>query len=590
MKYETQSKLAPVVIILVGLCILAVMFFLPSQTTTAYADEPSPGVTPVPNSPYFTSTTTTLASGQSVDRYSINGPSHPPAGFDAQRMAAQLSATASMLTVPAYDWVYGCSAVSASMIAGYYDRNGYPNMYTGPTASGVMPLDNSSWPTWVDSNGDTYPNLPLAASHNGVDGRATRGSIDDYWVSYGSGANDPYVTGGWAQHTWGTAVGDYMKTGQAAYGNTDGSTAFYNYTSSSAALTCADMVSGGISTVDGTYGRKLFYEARGYTVTDCYNQKTDNNGGGFTYAMYKAQIDAGRPILLNLAGHSIVGVGYDPASTTIYVHDTWDYLNHSMTWGSSYAGMSLLSVSVVNLQGSTPPSVVPTPKAPTGKIADKTPTYKWTKVSGATKYRIQLKKGTKVIYAYAVPASACGSTVCTKTPTTKLTNASYKWRVQAMVGGAWKAYSVYKSFTINTKPKAGYWSGSFNSFYVTPSQTYVKNFKISISVPACGITGTITRTTAVPIVSKKFSFGGSFYANGAFSTIAKGSGQTGLSSFYISGCGYVSGGPWAWTATWKNTTQPTYVLQKDLQPSIFQTQLLQSQEFDDSITIDVVVP
>jgi len=39
---------------------------------------------------------------------------------------------------------------------------------------------------------------------------------------------------------------------------------------------------------DGTYGRKLFYEARGYTVTDCYNQKTDNNAGGFTFAMYKA--------------------------------------------------------------------------------------------------------------------------------------------------------------------------------------------------------------------------------------------------------------------------------------------------------------
>ena len=54
------------------------------------------------------------------------------------------------LTVPAFNWVFGCSSVSGAMIAGYYDRNGFANMYTGPTNGGVMPLDNSSWPTWSD--------------------------------------------------------------------------------------------------------------------------------------------------------------------------------------------------------------------------------------------------------------------------------------------------------------------------------------------------------------------------------------------------------------------------------------------------------
>jgi hypothetical protein len=68
-------------------------------------------------------------------------------------------------------------------------------------------------------------------------------------------------------------------------------------------------------------------------VTDCYNQKTDNNGGGFTFALFKAEIDAGRPVLLNLEGHSIVGVGYNDSSKTVYIHDTWDYDTHSMTWG-----------------------------------------------------------------------------------------------------------------------------------------------------------------------------------------------------------------------------------------------------------------
>ena len=74
---------------------------------------------------------------------------------------------------------------------------------------------------------DTYPNNPLIASHNGLDGRSTRGSIDDYWISYGSSASDPYITGAWTQHAWGDAIGDYMKTSQSAHGNIDGSTSFY---------------------------------------------------------------------------------------------------------------------------------------------------------------------------------------------------------------------------------------------------------------------------------------------------------------------------------------------------------------------------
>jgi len=82
--------------------------------------------------------------------------------------------------------------------------------------------------------------------------------------------------------------------------------------------------------------RKLFYEARGYTVTDCYNQKTDNNGGGFTLNNFKAEIDAGHPVLLNLAGHSIVGYGYN--GSTIYIRDTWDNdpsQTYTMPWGGA---------------------------------------------------------------------------------------------------------------------------------------------------------------------------------------------------------------------------------------------------------------
>jgi hypothetical protein len=221
-----------------------------------------------------------------------------------------------------------------------------------------MPISDTSWPTWSDGD-RTYVNNPLVASHNGVDGRTTRGSIDDYWIEYGSSANDPYITGGWPQHTWGSAIGDYMKTSQSAYDNSDGSTSFYNYTSSNKKLTCSTMQSQGIADEDGTYGRKLFYEARGYTVSDCYSQRTDNSiSGGFSLANFKEQIDAGHPVFLNLEGHSVVGFGYD--GSTIYIRDTWDSNPnnlHTMTWGGSYSGMALQSVSIVRLASAPEPEL-----------------------------------------------------------------------------------------------------------------------------------------------------------------------------------------------------------------------------------------
>jgi len=127
------------------------------------------------------------------------------------------------------------------------------------------------------------------------------------------------------------------------------------------------MVTYSIADKDGTYGRKLFYEARGYTVTDCYSQKTDNTiPGGFSFNQFKAEIDAGRPVMLNLVGHTVVGVGYDDTTNTVYIHDTWDFNNHTMTWGGSYSGMELLSVSIVNLEPVEPVQNAVTVFSPNG--------------------------------------------------------------------------------------------------------------------------------------------------------------------------------------------------------------------------------
>jgi hypothetical protein len=95
--------------------------------------------------------------------------------------------------VPAFEWSYGCSATSAAMLFGYYDRTGYSNMYVGPTNGGVCPLDNSVWGPGI---GGSAAECPLSATHNGIDGRTTRGHVDDYWISLDSSSPDPYIQNG----------------------------------------------------------------------------------------------------------------------------------------------------------------------------------------------------------------------------------------------------------------------------------------------------------------------------------------------------------------------------------------------------------
>jgi len=142
-----------------------------------------------------------------------------------------------------------------------------------------------------------------------------------------------------------------MKTSQSTYNNKDGSTRFYYYTNGAAYR--------GTLVDDGGYGFELFVESRGYNVTDRYNQyilgyDPDGDGTqyepvtqGFTYDDYKAEIDAGWPVMIHVKGHTMVGVGYDDETNLMYIHDTWDYDTHTMTWGGEYSGMQHMGVTII---------------------------------------------------------------------------------------------------------------------------------------------------------------------------------------------------------------------------------------------------
>jgi hypothetical protein len=86
-----------------------------------------------------------LAQDPGIEVLVIDGPPTPPPGYDPTPVEVVPATAVKLSDVPAFDWSYGCSATSGAMMAGYYDRTGYDDMYTGPNNGGVCPLNNGTW-------------------------------------------------------------------------------------------------------------------------------------------------------------------------------------------------------------------------------------------------------------------------------------------------------------------------------------------------------------------------------------------------------------------------------------------------------------
>lgn len=312
---------------------IALSLLLLTSTQTVFAN------------PYSSTKTVALEDGTSIDIVVANSPATPPGGMVAAANFATVSAVTEgdivkISGVPAFNSSYGSSAIAGAMIAGYYDRTGYPNMYTGPTNGGVMPLENLTDWGW-----GSYE-CPLSATKNGLDGRTIRGHVDDYFVATNTNGPDPY-DGNWTEHTIGDCTGDYMKTSKwfpnssnepifAENINKDGAAVFI-LSSAGDPVTASYLEGTTYNQYDAGYGLKLFFESRGYTVTNMYNQYINPyKTSGFTYEQYKAEIDADRPVMLHLSGHIVVGIGYNKTNNEITFHDSWDHSEHTMTWGGTY--------------------------------------------------------------------------------------------------------------------------------------------------------------------------------------------------------------------------------------------------------------
>ncbi|HNS20454.1 MAG TPA: hypothetical protein PKH24_08135 [Sedimentisphaerales bacterium] len=247
-----------------------------------------------------------------------------------------------------YDWWYGCSATSAGMAMGYYDRNGYAGLsYSNLVAGGVAE----------------------ASTHGGVMGTweylaqyaiASPGHAADFYsdpTSYGASGDDTYAGRAF------DCLADFMGTNQDAYGNSNGGTTFYYYTNG-LPTPAADLYSYGFGDYDGMCGIGEYVEYCGYSVTQLYTQATNNVSGaeilGFSFENYMAEIDAGRVVLLHVEGHTMIGVGYGD-NNLVYLYETWYEGLDSMIWGGEFSGMGMWGVTVLELAGGD--AMVPAPGA-----------------------------------------------------------------------------------------------------------------------------------------------------------------------------------------------------------------------------------
>lgn len=265
-------------------------------------------------------------------------PTHP-IPHTAMLSMEQMSATSKMLDgVPKAGWTYGCAPTAAGMLFGYYDSHGYSNMYAGDVPSYM---------------GTSHP-LIASPEH-----------VADYWTAIDAKGPDPWVSNG-SEHEFGDCVADFTGSNQwrwdyvlndgLADASRDGATTLF--ATSGTLYDYTPVNSKGEPQADFTHGLRLFVEARGYSVAfsdghyQNYTANIDTRGGSFTYADYVAEIDAGRPVLIQLSGHTMLGVGYDPslyAKGGVLVHDTWGDYVAQMEWGGYYSGRVQKYVTVLEL-------------------------------------------------------------------------------------------------------------------------------------------------------------------------------------------------------------------------------------------------
>lgn len=135
---------------------------------------------------------------------------------------------------------------------------------------------------------------------------------------------------------------------------------------------------------------------------------------------------------------------------------------------------------------------VPTLQAPRLVISLTTPTYKWSKISAASLYQLQVYQGSTVKIDMNITTASC-STICKYTPSSTLSYSTYKWRVRTKVGGVWKDWTAFTYFIVSPAFNAQF-NGNANGWASLGGTWYIGTEYIYTSGVSSGYSSNVYRT------------------------------------------------------------------------------------------------
>ncbi len=240
------------------------------------------------------------------DAKSTTGPLFPPAAMRTQVSPSAAGVQVVLNDVPAYKWHDGCGPTSAGMIIGYWDGRGFDSLVSGSAMTQTAVV-----------------NAMISSAE----------SFNDYAVPLDWSSINPSPLHDRSEAPFGdehadNSIADFMKTSQS-YRHLYYGWSYYS-----------DMPTALTSWVQ--------FVAPQYQATASNNTLPDIWGGSFSWEMFKAEIDAGRPVVLlvdtNADGytdHFVAAMGYsEDGSTRLYAaRNTWDEQMHWYPFAPMQAGM-----------------------------------------------------------------------------------------------------------------------------------------------------------------------------------------------------------------------------------------------------------
>jgi hypothetical protein len=279
------------------------------------------------------------------EAHSTTGPVPPP---EVEAQAVQLEPAGTVtLSVPDYDWTHGCGPTAAAIALAYWDANGFPLLFPG---DGSLQLNANQRIASTGAGSNHYNDYALPRD-------------DSEPSPLADCSSNPACT----PHS-DNSIADFMHTSRSVHGLQYGwsyysymRTAFLDY----------------VNYVNSNYGSNYLASSDNLTL---YSHNID-----LMWSRYKAEIDAGRPVVLlvdtnsdGYTDHFVTGMGYSDTNglRQYAVRDTWLYDGQPVRWnyfnamasGASWGVYGLTTLSLASLDDLPYRAYLPMIKAPSPEL------------------------------------------------------------------------------------------------------------------------------------------------------------------------------------------------------------------------------